>query len=312
MVEIITFDRGDTIRINNIFTDMDTDEAYDPTTITLKIYDPKGVVIKTVTYAAAEIIKSDTGTYYYDYDIADDALIGKWISKWIGVVNGFTDVSKDQFTVGDPDKKLYCTVEEVWNRAGVDSNVATRDEVIPLIKESMGEIDAMMGKSFQYGTSITQWFDTNRDDDELKVTSIYLNYKPIITITSLEEYDVNSNLITTHEAADYWLNTNTGRLTLLSKQFTKQVHRVKSVYTYGAIEVPQNISSLCALFSVMKLLIHQIGGTYDDVTSWSAAGLNISVGEPYMNMSRDIEFMQKEATRLIANIGRLRPSAFIL
>ena len=312
MVEIITWDRGDTIRVNNIFTNMTTDEAYDPTTIELKILDPKGVVIKTVTYAASEIIKDDTGTYHYDYDIADDALTGSYVSKWIGIASGFSDVSKDQFTVSDPDKKLYCTVEEVWNRAGVDSNVAVRNEVIPLIKESMAEIDAMMGKSFQYGTSITQWFDTNRDDDEIKVTSIYLNYKPIIDITSMKEYDVNSNLITTHEAADYWVNKNTGRITLLSKQFTKQVHRVEVIYTYGAIEVPQNIKSLCTIFSAMKLLIHQIGGTYDDVTSWSAAGLNISVGEPYMNMSRDIEFMQKEATRLIASIGRLKPSAFIL
>lgn len=311
MVEIILWDRGDTIRINNTYTDID-DIVYDPNTIELKIYDPKGVVIKTVTYTAAEIIKSDTGIYYYDYDIADDALTGSYISKWIGVASGFSDISKDQFEVGNPEKKLYCTVEEVWNRAGVDSNVATRDEIIPLIKESMGEIDAMMGKSFQYGTSVTQWFDTNRADDEVKVTSIYLNYKPIIDITSMKEYDVNNNLITTHEAADYFINLNTGRITLLSKQFTKQVHRVEVIYTYGAIEVPQNISSLCAIFSAMRLLIHQVGGTYDDVTSWSAAGLNISVGEPYMNMSRSIEFLQKEATRVIANIGRLRPSAFIL
>ncbi|MCK4500531.1 hypothetical protein KAU11_08530, partial [Candidatus Babeliales bacterium] len=249
--------------------------------------------------------------YYYDYDIADDALTGRYVTKWTGA--GTTnDVSRDQFYVCDLTKKLYCTVEEVWNRAGVDSNVATRDEVIPLIKESMGEIDAMMGKSFQYATSVTQWFDTNRDDDEIKVTSIYLNYKPIIDITSMKEYDVNSNLITTHEAADYWINKNTGRITLLSKQFTKQVHRVEVIYTYGAIEVPQNISSLCAVLSAMRLLVHQIGMQYDDVTSWSAAGLSIGVGEPYTSMARALEFLTKESTRLIASIGRLKPSCFIL
>lgn len=311
MVEIITWDRGDTIRINNTFTDID-DNLYDPTGITLKIYDPKGIVVETVTYSAGEIIRSDVGIYYYDYDIVDDALTGWYISKWIGVNASFNDVSKNQFKVEDPETKLYCTVEEVWNRAGTDSNVATRDEIIPLIKDSMSEIDAMMGKSFQYATPVTEWFDTNKDDDEIKVTALYLKYKPIIDLTSMKEYDVNSNLITTHEAVDYWLNKKTGRIQLLSKQFTKQIHRVEVIYTYGYVEVPQNINSLCSILSTMRLFIHQIGGTYDDVTSWSAAGLNISVGEPYMNMSRNLEFLQKEATRVIASIGRLKPSAFIL
>lgn len=311
MVEIITFDRGDTIRVNNIFTDID-DEAYDPTTITLKIYDPKGVIIKTVTYGAAEIIRSSTGIYYYDYDIAEDALTGWYITKWIGSNTSFNDVSKNQFKVEDPDKKLYCTVEDVWNRAGTDLNVATKDEVIPLIKDSMAEIDAMMGKSFQYATPVTEWFDTNRDDDEIKVTALYLKYKPIIDVTSIKEYDVNNNLITTYEADDYWINLKTGRIQLLSKQFTKQIHRVEVIYTYGAIEVPQNISSLCSVLSAMRLLIAFIGAQYDEVTAYNSCGLNVSVGEPYTSLARTVEFLTKERDKLIASIGRLKPSAFIL
>jgi hypothetical protein len=312
MVSIISWDQGDTIRINNSFTDIDSDEVYDPTTISLSIYDPKGVVIKTVTYAAAEIIRSEKGVYYYDYDIADDALTGSYISKWIGVASGFNDVSKDQFSVCNPDKKLYCTVEEVWNRAGIDSNVATRNEVIPLIKDSMAEIDAMYAKSFQYGIEKTEWYDTNRADPAIKVINVYLNYKPVISITSFEEYDTDGNLIKTYDAADYWLNTNTGRITLLDTEFVKQIHRVKVVYTYGFVEIPQNISSLCAILSAMRLLVHQIGMQYDDVTSWSAAGLSVGVGEPYTSMARALEFLTKESTRLISSIGRMRPSAMVL
>lgn len=312
MVEIITYDRGETVRINNVYQDLD-DENYDPSTITLKIYDPKGTLLETVTYVAAEIIKDDVGLYYYDYDIASDALIGSYIIKWIATSGSFNDVAKDQFTVNNPDEKLYCLVEEVWNRAGIDSNVATKNEVIPLIKDSMAEIDAMMGKTFQYGVENTEWTDTDHDDPYKEKQIIYLNMTPVISITSVKEYDLNGDLAKTHAADEYWINLKTGRLQLYDNDtFVNQSHRVEVIYLSGYESIPRNISSLCSLLSSMRLLIHQIGGTYDDVTSWSAAGLNISVGEPYMNMSRDIEFMQKEATRLIANIGRMRRSCFIL
>lgn len=311
MVEIITWDRGDTIRINNIYSDID-DIVYDPETIELRIYDPTGSLNSTVTYAASEIIRSDEGIYYYDFDIPTDAIIGSWITKWIGIAGGFSDVSKNQFSVGDPEKKLYCTVEEVWNRAGIDENVATRDEVIPLIKDSMAEIDAMMSKSFQYGTEITEWFDTVRPDQRTKVRTINLNYTPIVVMTSIEEYDLSGNLIESHDAADYWLNEQTGRVTLLETSFIKQIHRIKVVYSYGAAQIPQKISSLCAILSAMRLLTHQIGMQYDDVTSWSAAGLTVGVGEPYTSMARACEFLQKEAARQIASIGRLKPSCFVL
>jgi len=310
-MEIITWDRGDTIRINNTFTDID-DSVYDPATIELKIYDPINTLVKTVTFSAAEIKKSSTGIFYYDYDIAGDAKYGIYITKWIGIVDSFTDVSKAQFKVDEDEIKLYCTVDEVWNRAGVDENVATKNEVIPLIKDSMAEIDAMYGKSFDYGNTYTEWFDTNRDDPNVWIDSVYLRYKPIIAITSVKAYDSSKVLAETYTAADYWVNLKTGRLTLLEKNFVLQKHRLEVVYTWGYEEIPRNISSLCAILSVMRLLIHQIGGTYDDVTSYNSCGLNVSVGEPYMNMSRDIEFLQKEATRLIATIGRLRPSAIIL
>ena len=310
MTEIITYDRGETIRINNIYTDID-DDLYDPSSIELRIYTPSGTLISTVTYAATEIIKDSTGTYHYDYDIPDDAIVGWWITKWIAT-GSFTDVSKNQFKVADPLTKLYCTATDVWNRSGVDENVISENEVILLITSSMSEIDAMFGKQFSYGNNVIEWFDTYHSDPYKKISTVKLKYKPIISMTSVEEYDKNNDLVTTHSSDNYWINEKTGFLRLTDDEFVKQYHRVKVVYSYGYETIPEKIVTLCTLFSAMKLLIHQIGGTYDDVTSWSAAGLNISVGEPYMNMSRNIEFMQKEATRLIAAIGRLRPSAIVL
>lgn len=311
MVEIIIYDKGDTIRIGNIYTDID-DVVYDPTTITLKIYDPKGVLNSTVTYADSEIVRSAEGIYYYNFDIPADAIIGSWITKWIGTADGFNDVSKDQFKVGDPEEKLYCTYQEVQNRAGISDDVAVKNEIDPFIRDSMAEIDAMYGKGFSYGNEKTQWVDTNRPDPKIRVDTINLLYTPVISITSLKEYDTTGTEIESYDADDYWLNEKTGRITLLNTEFVKQTHRVECIYTYGYTQIPEKISSLCAILSAMRLLVFQVGGTFDDVTNYSAAGLSIGVGEPYMNMSKAIEVLNKEATRLMGNIGRLRPSAMIL
>ena len=311
MVEIKEWDRGETVRIQNTYIDSD-DELYDPDTIELKIYEPNGSLKTTVTFAAGEIVKSSTGVYYYDHTIADDATVGWWISKWTAVIGTQTDRESDQFYVRDPEEKLYCTVEQVWERSGQDDTFVNRSTTLMYIKESMDNIDSMMGKSFQYGTSVTEWFDTSQPDENIKRTSVFLRYTPIISMVSVEEYDTDNNLSETHDSDDYWIDLKTGYLRLTSGEFGQQKHRIKVVYTYGYETVPRKISSLCTILSAMKSLIHQIGGTYDDVTSWSAGGLSISVGEPYTNMARNIEFLAKERDKLIASIGRLRQSAFIV
>lgn len=272
MVEIKEFDRGETIRINNTFTDID-DVAFDPTTVELKIYDPAGTLIETVTYAADEIKKSSTGVYYYDYAIAADATVGWDITKWIGVASGFSDVSKGQFKIIDPELKNYVTVNEVWNRAGVDSTVASHDEVLPLIKDSMAEIDSIYQKNFKYSNDVTEWFDTDQPDINTVVNTLFLMNTPVRAITSIKEYDTDGNEVADYEAADYRVDLKTGRVKLKSKEFGHDEDRVCVIYTYGHDTIPEKISTLCGIMSAMRLLVLQIGTTYDDVTSYGACGL---------------------------------------
>ena len=311
MVLIKEWNRGETIRLDIIYVDAD-DVAFDPTTIEVKIYDPKGSVLKTATYALGEVKKSGNGIYYYDYTIESDAIVGWNITKWTGTGSGFSDVSRGQFKVEDAEEKLYCQYKEVQNRAGISDDVAVKSEIDPFIRDSMAEIDAMYGKSFNYGNEKTQWFDSNRADPKIRVDTVNLLYTPVISITSLKEYDTTGTEIKSYDADEYFVNLNTGRVTLLNTEFVKQVHRIECVYTYGFIQVPSAISSLCAVLSAMRLLTHQIGMQYDDVTSWSAAGLSVGVGEPYTSMARALEFLTKESARMISSIGRMRPSAMIL
>ena len=311
MVEIKTWDRGETIRINNSYTNIDS-VAYDPTIIELKVYDPSGILISTVTYAAGEIKKSATGVYYYDYVVPSDATIGWWISKWTGSSSGFSDVSKDQFKVSDPEEKLYCSVDEVWLRAGQDETFVVKDNVINYIKQSMVEIDEIYQKSFNYSNDKTEYFDTSQPDRNIKMASIFLTYTPVRSIMSVKEYDTSNNEVASYDSDDYWLDSGTGKIQLMTKEFGHQKHRVEVVYKYGFDTIPNKINNLCIILSAMKVLLNFIGESVDQVTSYNACGISVSVGEPYTASAKAIEILIKERDKLLSEIGRLRPSIFIV
>ena len=198
-------------------------------------------------------------------------------------------------------------------KAGVDSTVIGEGDVADFIKESDAEIRAMYQKLFANATTETEWIDIENLDEDEDIDAIFLDNRPVQSITSLESYDTSGTLITTWTASDYWLDSGMGRIRLVSKTFAHQNHRVKVVYTYGYTTVPTNIAALSATISTMRVLIKQIGGTYDDVTSYSLpSGVTIGVGEPYMNMTRAIEKLKDEKDRLINAIGQLRTSTLVI
>ena len=305
-----TWERGEDVRINNSYTDID-DAAFDPDTVELKIYDPAGSLISTVTYAAAEIVKDSTGVYHYDYALAADASVGWWISRWTGVSGDFSDVSRDQFKVGDPEKKLYCTAEEVWMRAGQDETFVEKDDVIDYIRKSMSDIDEIYQKNFQYSNDVTEWFDTNQPDQNTKVLAIFLTNTPVRTVTSVKEYDSSGDEVESHDGDDYTLDLKTGRIKLRTKEFGHQTDRVEVIYKYGHDTIPEHINNLCVILSAMKVLLNFVGESVDQVTSYNACGISVSVGEPYTAAAKAIEILVKDRDKVMGNIGRLRPSIFI-
>lgn len=75
----MTYHVGDGIRLSCEFTDKD-DVATDPTTVTLLIESPSGVVTE-LTHADDELTKDSEGNYYYDL-LIDEAGVWQW--RWIG------------------------------------------------------------------------------------------------------------------------------------------------------------------------------------------------------------------------------------
>lgn len=300
------FDIGEVVRLEATYTSSDG-ELYDPDTVTIHIYDPSGTL-----QAIGSASKYTIGVYNYDHDLALDGDIGWWSYTFTGITGANTDVQMAQFKVRDPGRRLYTQPAYVYSRAGQNEDFVSAKDVNYFITEAMGEVDKMMGKTYDYSTSVTEWFDTTLPNPNTKITKIFLNYRPIRSIVSIEEYDTNGAIAETYTSSDYYADMNTGMVGLYTEEFEHQEHRVKAVYDYGFDVVPANIQQLTTVFAALKMLLNHIGSSVDDITSYSACGISLSVGEPYTASARAIELLTKEKDRLIAAIGRQRTSIFIV
>lgn len=269
------WDRNETIRVTNTFRD-ENNELYDPDTIELYIYDPKDGLYSVVNTTDGDIRKLSTGVWGYDFNIPADAVTGWWIVNWTAIVIGSqNDVTKAQFKVRDPERRLYTQPEYVYSRAGQDENFVSKHDVNYFIVEAMAEVDALMGKVYDYSTSVTEWFDTTEPNPNTKVTKLFLRYTPMRYVTSVEEYDTSGDLEKTYTSDDYYIDLETGMLGLRTLAFGHQEHRVRVRYNYGYDNVPANIQQLTTVFATLKILLNHIGSSVDDITSYSACGLSM-------------------------------------
>ena len=210
--------------------------------------------------------------------------------------------------------KLYSAPDDVYNlKSGIDSTVVSEANVRRAIELTDAMLDDYYGKSFLDGTSASEWIDIEDLDEDDEIATIFLEKRPVQSITSLVSYNTSDEVAKTWTTSDYWLDTKLGRLRLRTKEFSHQNRRVKVVYTYGYSTVPTSIRNLSAVITAMSLLIIQMGGTYDDVTSYTLpSGVSIGVGEPYMNMRTAIDKLEKERDFILKSIGQLKQGVYII
>lgn len=94
----MTYQRGETAVLQAYVKDSSGDYV-DPTgSITITITDPSGSVVVN----AQTMSKSETGKYYYDYNIPEDAVIGRYAYQ-VEVKDGSpvrTTIEQSSFLVG--------------------------------------------------------------------------------------------------------------------------------------------------------------------------------------------------------------------
>ena len=69
-------------------------------------------------------------------------------------------------------------------------------------------------------------------------------------------------------------------------------------YWYGKYPLPRVVRKFTTIVAAINTLVAQIGGTFDDVTSFSVPHMTGSLGEPYTNIREAVARLEKERDRL--------------
>ena len=303
--------RGTTVKCEITVTNAAGAEV-DPTTMSLVIYDPTGTT--DTTKAIGDLTKTSTGVYYYNFAVPADAMYGDWRYEYTPAnVSGESTVVTTYFFVDETDTSLYCSVMDGYRKAGITSSVISEGDMADHIREACGEVDTLMGRSFKSTQSATEWHDIEELDEDDRIKTLFLDKRPIQSITSLISYDKSSTIVKTWSSSDYWVDLDIGTIRLRTQEFAQQNNRVKVIYTYGYATVPVNIRNLVGNIAAMRAITQQIGGTYDDVTSYSLpSGVSIGVGEPYTNMREALTRLEKANTEILKAIGVLKTSILVI
>jgi len=222
---------------------------------------------------------------------------------------------------------IYCSTDDVIRASGIDPSDVSTSDITEFILDAEAEVDEWTGKYFtpvtftEYHTgrpvetSATDninegvYFDVPREASR----EILLEHYPIISVTSVEllsdDGSVESTLTesTGGTDGDYHIFYDIGKIWIFTEKIPAGMHKkmVKVIYQAGTSTVPRKIKRLTEVIAAIKLLVQQAGGTYNDVTSYSLPeGISVAKGEPWVNIIRTLERLEKERDNLLNMIGR--------
>lgn len=200
----------------------------------------------------------------------------------------------------------YCTSDDVYRTAGITSSDVPVADVDKFISETDEYIDHFFNTTFE-----TKSFTELRDGNGSR--TIFTQYFPIDSVTTLTIDGTNI------DSTDLYIYSRIGKITLKEtapEQYFKNIYpqQVNITYVYGynldftTITNNQNwnkiaylIQSLSAKIAAIASLANQIGGTFDDVTSYQLPEFSASKGEPYTNIRETIIRLENEVKQLLTN-----------
>jgi hypothetical protein len=189
----------------------------------------------------------------------------------------------------------YCTTSDVARNAGLviaslPSNI-TEANITSHIEDAEAMIDRFCNTKFA-STSVTEYYDGN------DMRTLMLRHFPVISVTSLSIRGTSITVAT--KLHIYTGMEGAGKITLDSEAevstFESDIDpkQITVVYTYGYASVPAIIKKATANVAARALLIQQVGGTYDDVTTMAIPEMSASLGEPWTQIRETLQRLKDE------------------
>ena len=143
--------------------------------------------------------------------------------------------------------------------------------------------------------------DLDRDGDG--TDTFFVPYYPIVNLQSLEIAGTTVTPSKVYIYGDSGYIRLHGQLGPEVNYFSESYPQDVSIsWVYGVYPIPNDVKRLTACIAAIQCLITQIGGTYNDVTSYSVPHLTASKGEPYMNIRSALDYLTKEKDKLMMRI----------
>jgi hypothetical protein len=174
--------------------------------------------------------------------------------------------------------------------ASLPSNI-TEANITSHIEDAESVIDRMCNTKFA-STSVTEYYDGN------DMRTLMLNHFPVISVTSLVIQGTSIPVATKLHvytgmagAGKIMLDSGAEKTTFESDEDPKGI---VIAYAYGYASVPAIIKKAAANMAARSLLMQQVGGTYDDVTSFTIPEMSASLGEPWTQIRETIQRLTDE------------------
>lgn len=196
----------------------------------------------------------------------------------------------------------YTTTDDVYRITGINTNQVSAADVAQHILEGQAQVDRIFKTTFE-----TNQITETKDGTGTK--EIFVRFYPIV---SLDAVTIDGTSVTTTDVDIY---TDTGKLRLQDDaevSIWKNTQPLQNViqYTYGYdydFTTPANtpdayfIRKLTSIIVGMMALAEQIGGTFDDVTSYSIPDFTASKGEPFTNIRETLTRLRDELERMMTS-----------
>ena len=201
---------------------------------------------------------------------------------------------------------VYCKYEDVIRACGLDPSSLpkpmTKADIEANISDAEAEIDEMTNTTYQ-PTTVTEIYDGTGDD------TLYLNNYPIISLDSLT---INNTSITTSYVSVYTGIEGAGRIKLKSTAEKTAFddsddQLIEVTYTYGFNSVPNIVKRATANIAARLTLAQQVGGTYDDLSSFTIGEFSGTIGQAYINIREAFNMLKEEWEKTIRPHLRILP-----
>jgi hypothetical protein len=117
-----------------------------------------------------------------------------------------------------------------------------------------------------------------------------------ITISSLNVYKDTGKIQLTNDSEKYIFSTNKKNVTI--SYYWGVLPEVKR----GKIKLPSYVVRMVGIIAGLQAIAYQIGGTYNDLSTFSVPNLSGSIGQAYVNINATAERLLKELNTLKSTV----------